>query len=293
MSLHPWMCSLHGGHSVEFCEHASSTLREIIEAAITAGYDTFGLTEHCARTEDKYVFVGERLRGIRVQQLVDAFDAYATVSREMVQEYGDRIHLLRGFETEIVPPDKFPEMTAEWRQRYGFDYVVGSVHWVYEECVDEDESYFEMMIEKAGSLEELCCEYYRLLADMVQRLQPEVVGHFDLVRLFGHKFGNVDTPAVLRYSELAMQAVADAGSILDLNTAGLRKGLDHPYPVTLYVEMAKRMGVPFCFGDDSHKIEQVGFGLAEGRKYLLKHGINCITTLVKHGDELVKEIRPL
>ncbi|MHB1462050.1 MAG: histidinol-phosphatase [Armatimonadota bacterium] len=293
MSPQPWKCSLHGGHSKDYCEHAYSTLRDMVEAAIAAGYDTFGITEHCARTEDKYVFVGEQRKGITVQQLVDAFDAYAADSLEIVQEYSDRIHLLRGFELEIMPPDRYPEMTAHWRKQHGFDYVVGSVHWVYEQCVDEDEEYFKKMIDQAGSLEALCCEYYRLLADMVKKVKPEVVGHFDLVRLFGQKFGDVDTPQVIRYAEQAMQTVAEAGSILDLNTAGIRKGVGHPYPAPHYVEMAKKMGIPFCFGDDSHSVGQVGFGLAEAREYLLKHGITSITTLVKHGDELVKELRSL
>jgi hypothetical protein len=34
------MVSLHGGHSREYCDHARSTLREILEAAVACGYDT-------------------------------------------------------------------------------------------------------------------------------------------------------------------------------------------------------------------------------------------------------------
>src|SRR5438045_1413741 len=37
-----WRVSLHGGHSGEFCDHAEGTLREILTAAVAAGYHTFG-----------------------------------------------------------------------------------------------------------------------------------------------------------------------------------------------------------------------------------------------------------
>ena len=293
MTSQPWMCSLHGAHSSEFCEHAHSTLREMVEAAIEAGYDTFGMSEHCARVAEQYVFLGERPKGIHVQQLVDMFDAYAQASKVIVDEYSDRIKLLRGFEAEVVPPKSYDTLTAEWRRQYRFDYIVGSVHFLYDECVDEDKEYFGRLIDKAGSLEELCCEYYGKLADMITRLKPEVVGHFDLIRLFGRHFGDVDTPVVVRRAEEAMSAAAEAGSILDLNTAGIRKGIGHPYPAPLYVQMAKKMGVPFCFGDDSHNVGQVGFGLPEARQYLLQNGVDTITTLAKHGSEVVHEVRTL
>ena len=47
-----WKTSLHGGHSGEFCEHASATLRELLEAAVEFGFDTFGVSEHAPRVEE-------------------------------------------------------------------------------------------------------------------------------------------------------------------------------------------------------------------------------------------------
>ncbi len=54
------MVSLHGGHSGEFCDHAEGSLREILDAAIDAGYHTFGVSEHAPRCEDRFTYPNER-----------------------------------------------------------------------------------------------------------------------------------------------------------------------------------------------------------------------------------------
>ena len=40
-----WRVSLHGGHSSGYCDHATSTLAEILEAACDAGMRTYGVTD--------------------------------------------------------------------------------------------------------------------------------------------------------------------------------------------------------------------------------------------------------
>ena len=84
-----------------------------------------------------------------------------------------------------------------------------------------------------------------------------------------------------------------AGSILDLNVRAEEKGLTTPYPAPWIVQLAQEIGVPFCFGDDSHSVDAVGVGLEEGRAYLLDLGVETITKLTRSGGGVVKEIVPL
>jgi histidinol-phosphatase (PHP family) len=60
MASNDWKVSLHGGHSGEFCEHATSTLREVLEAAVAFGYHTFGVSEHVPRSQDRFLYRTER-----------------------------------------------------------------------------------------------------------------------------------------------------------------------------------------------------------------------------------------
>ena len=78
-----------------------------------------------------------------------------------------------------------------------------------------------------------------------------------------------------------------------MNVRAEEKGLTTPYPAPWIVRLAAKMGVPFCFGDDSHSAARVGAGIEAGRDYLLSLGVDTITTLTRSGETVVKEEVPL
>jgi histidinol-phosphatase (PHP family) len=284
-----WKVSLHGGHSGEFCDHAEGTLRETLEAAVRFGYHTFGVSEHAPRVEPRFLYPEEVEQGWDVEKLKHDFENYAHTVFALAEEFANRLIVLRGFEGEIVPADRYIELMSGYKRQYGFDYMVGSVHFVSEIQIDGSKDRFENAMELHGGLEPLVIRYYETVAQMVQALKPEVVGHLDLVRKYGEFFGSVETLAVRRLVEQVLELVRENEVILDLNTAGYRKGLDTPYPASWVVQLAERMGVGFCFGDDSHTPEQVGAGVEESRRYLLENGVRHITVLTREAGEVVKK----
>ena len=92
---------------------------------------------------------------------------------------------------------------------------------------------------------------------------------------------------------MALEAARDCNAILDINTAGYRKGLGMPYPAPWLLEAASRMGIGVCFGDDSHGIAQVGSGIDEARNYLLENGIDHVTVLTREDGAVVRKRLPL
>lgn len=46
------------------------------------------------------------------------------------------------------------------------------------------------------------------------------------------------------------------------------------------------MGVPFCFGDESHSPDLVGAGIDRAREYLLESGVETVTVLDRDGDNV-------
>lgn len=284
-----WKVSLHGGHSGEFCDHAEGTLREMLEAAVRFGYHTFGVSEHVPRVEERFLYSEEVQMGWDVEKLKQDFDHYARTVFALADEFAGRLIVLRGCEGEVVPADRYVELMNGWRRQYGFDYIVGSVHFVGEIQIDGSQEKFERAMEYHGGLEPLVLRYYETVAQMVQALKPEVVGHLDLVRKYGNFFGSVETPVVRRLVEQVLQVVREHDAILDLNTAGWRKGLDTPYPAPWVVQLAEKMGIGFCFGDDSHSPEQVGAGIEDGRRYLLENGVRSVSVLTREDGEMVKK----
>ena len=128
---------------------------------------------------------------------------------------------------------------------------------------------------------------------MIEQVKPEVIGHLDLPRLFPEGAPELDSDPVMKAVYTVLESAKANGCILDLNVGALSKGLVSPYPAPWIVQLASEMGVPFCFGDDSHSVDHVGANIEEGRRYLLEHGIETITTLTRENGTTMKKIVPL
>ena len=295
MSHELWRCSLHGGHSGEFCEHAEGTLEEVLEAAVASGYHTFGISEHVPRDAARFLYPAEREKGITVEHLEIDFGNYTRTVGELADQFSDRLVVLRGLEIEVVPAVGYRESMITYRQSGDFDYMVGSVHHVDEVSIDGPMEEFRLIRNDLGGLEALAIRYYETVSEMVEALHPEVLGHLDLLRKNAGAEAILDTPAIRHEVDGALEAARACGAILDLNTAGYRAGLGAPYPAPWLVKRAHAMGLTFCFGDDSHGPSQVAAGIDEARAYLLKNGVKQITVLARtEGNRSVeKRVVPL
>ncbi len=287
------MVSLHGGHSEEFCEHAVGTLPEMLEAAASSGFRAYGISEHAPRPEARFLYESERAKGYSVARLEREFEAYAHGSSALQREFEGSLPILRGFEAEVLPASGYAETMLSLREQYSFDYMVGSVHYVGEISIDESPATYRAAVEACGGLEPFVARYYELVREMILQLQPEVVGHLDLPKLHAPRGADLATPLIRRAAESAVAAAKAGRCILDLNTAGWRKGLAEPYPSPWLVRLAAEAGVPFCFGDDSHGPVQVGYGIERARRYLLANGVDSITYLERRGRNVRRRKAPL
>ena len=293
MTATPWRISLHGGHSSAFCDHADDPLEAIVEAAVAAGCPTYGIAEHAPRVEPHRLYKEERELGWDVATLDRLFTEYAATLDRLTAEYEDRITLLKGFEAEVVPEDNYAEVMLGYKERLGFEYMAGSVHWVAGHIIDYRPEHFEAAIKACGGLEPCAIRYYETAAQMIAALKPDVVAHFDLIRKMAPSEESVATPKVRAAAMEAMDLVRQHGLILDINTAALRKGGTTPYPAPWLLEAARDMGIACCFGDDSHRVSEVAFAFDEARQYLLAHGIRHITTLRREASGLGRVDVPL
>lgn len=284
MTQGSWRASFHGGHSWPFCDHATGSLASILERAAERGLCVYGVTEHAPRVDARFLYPDELEWGWDVQTLDEKFVEYFETLDALIPQYSGEMEILRGFESEVVPRREYADIYRGYRERFHVDYIVGSVHHVGDISIDSFEAQFREALEAFGGLEPLAIAYYETLAEMVDALRPEIVGHFDLIKKFGHRYGDCETPAILSAARTALEEVRLRGGILDLNTAGYRKKLGAPYPSPWFVQEAKALGIPFAFGDDSHHADDVASGFDQGREYLLRHGIDSVTLLRKRKD---------
>ena len=148
---------------------------------------------------------------------------------------------------------------------------------------------FDAAVDGRGGLEPFAVRYYETVASMVDALRPDVVGHLDLIRRNASPDAVLDTPAIREAADRALNVIRKHDAILDLNTAGYRKGLGSPYPAPWLVQRATEMGIGFCFGDDSHGPAQVGEGVEQARQYLLENDVSEISAITRDPGGVVRK----
>jgi histidinol-phosphatase (PHP family) len=271
----PWF-SYHGGHSGEFCRHAKGDLEAVVKRAIEAGFSHYGLSEHAARYRDADLFDEEKALGVTPEALLERFEAYFVRARELQARYADRIDLLVGFETERLPPGDWAARMREARTRLSADYIVGSVHEIDGLVVDYKAEHTRAVAEQLGGVEIMHVRYFDALAELVTTLEPEVVGHIDLIRKF-----DGETPSFSKrawtHLERTLEAVRAVGGVLDVNAATRRRGLGPVYPLPEILERACAMGIGVTLGDDSHGAHDVGVGLDACMQAIAAAGYRQVT----------------
>ncbi|MCO5585261.1 hypothetical protein L7F22_039194 [Adiantum nelumboides] len=309
----------------------------MIASAIEKGFTHYNLTEHIPRSRPDHLYPEEIVEKLTPKDLQNTFDEYIVEARSCTSKYADRIQVLVGAELENVDGRTNKELdfveeilkdskNGQWR----IDYVVGSVHHVYGIPIDFDKSTFEEALSQfsGSSLQGddrirahllLIIAYLDALYALIQRFKPEVIGHFDLCRLFEN-----DTPMTLAGKDKIftglhpllvkvdaavrrnVKAATSYGSLFEVNTASVRKGWPTPYPGEDVLDVSTKDKCsnlihhysqisPFnhtqiilahngrlCLSDDAHSHEQVGLNYHKAYQYLSRKEVAEVYYLTKN-----------
>ncbi|KAL9106187.1 MAG: hypothetical protein Q9227_008779 [Pyrenula ochraceoflavens] len=281
----------HHSHSGQFCPgHAQNTLEEMILQAIAKKMLVFALTEHMPRhDEDRYPEEVEL--DMNLSRLFQNEAEYFQTAKHLREKYGAQIELPIGFEGEWIRPSSRDLITRSI-QTFEFDFFIGSVHHVHTFPIDFDAVTYQKARKAAGGTDERLFEdFFDSQQDLIERMKPPVIGHFDLIRLMSQS-PDVDLRLlhgvwhrILRNLDLA----ASRRCILEINTSSIRKGLKEPYPQASICQAYWERGGRFCLSDDSHNIHQVGQNYHDLIQFLQKVGISKLCYL-KHGEPPHNEV---
>ena len=223
------------------CNHATGAPRDYAEAALAAGLQEIGFSEHAPMPGG---FDGAwRMREDEVS------DYFAEI-RALAKEYEGRLAIRTGIECDFRPGDR--AFLQDLIAAHDWDYVLGSVHFIGDWGFDNPD---EIAGWDARDLEEVHLAYYDLVAQAAASGLFDVLAHPDLVKKFGHR---CDTPRVREAEARMLEAAARAGVALEISSAGLRKPVGEIYPSLRLVREAVRLGIPFAYGSDAHAPGEVG-----------------------------------
>ncbi|MBP5311366.1 MAG: histidinol-phosphatase [Clostridia bacterium] len=231
----------HNYHTHTFrCKHASGLDRDYVEAAVAAGLETLGFSDH-----GPYVFpeeAGDFYSGFRMRP--EQLEGYVESVESLKAEFKGKIRLLTGVEIEYYP--KCFDRTEKFLRDSGIEYLILGQH-VFGNEYDKGSIY---VAGQNGAGEKELEAYTSLVIGCIESGKFLYVAHPDIFRFEG---------APEFYSEQAerMCVAAKKNNLpLEVNLLGFRGG--RHYPNRLFWEAAGRTGAPVIFGIDAHAPEMIG-----------------------------------
>ena len=245
------------------------------EVAEERGIRELGVAEHIHRfTQSLEVWQHPWYR----QWATDDLDAYASFVREETD-------LRLGLEVDYLPGRE--DRLGGLLERYEWDYVVGSVHFVGEHAVDVDDVAFDVW-RHAATAEQVWRRYFETLAEAARSGLFDILAHPDLVKVWGPGRPAPDRDPRFFY-EPAVEAMAETGVAVEVSTAGLRKPVAEIYPSRALLEMLADAGCPIALSSDAHRPEQLGHEYEQAVELLEAVGIREICVF----DRRARSLEPI
>ena len=227
-------------------DYSLNWLQEYLERAKAVGVDEIGFLEH-----DEFV------------------DKISLEVLRQAEINNPEINIRLGLEIDYIPGRE-----AEIRQLstcLPFDYVMGSVHFIDGWGFDHPD-YRHLYDNK--ELFEVYKSYYELVAQATNSERFDILGHLDLIKVWGHKLSKKKNYELL---EPLFKAIKVSDTVVEINSGGLRKPVAELYPAEDLLPIMYGLDIPICLGSDAHHPEQTGLFISEACQAAKKAGYRYIT----------------
>jgi len=253
-------------HTHSLYSDGADTMEALVRAAIEKKLSGLGFSDHAYAPYDTECCMAE-----------DALPRYLGEAARLKAKYADLIPLYCGLEGDSLHPI----------DRAGLDYTIGSVHYLRGEdgvyTVDNTPADFEDALRYVGqgSPRRLVERYYAQIAHMLRTQRHDIVGHLDLIKkLGGDHYFSQDAPWYLPAVEVAVDAIAHSGVIVEVNTRGNYRGHTADfYPSRPVLELLHARHIPVTISSDAHCAQALDHSLAQAAELLRDVGYRSIRQL--------------
>lgn len=203
---------------------------------------------------------------------------YVREVRRCATLYADKIDVFCGLELDADTPF----------DRELYDYIIASVHFLNaggaQHAVDLSADVQRACIAQYFGSDELryAAAYFDAVAEHVEKTQPDIVGHFDLLT----KFGVIDeaSDGYRRCALDAVRRVVKSCGRFEVNTGAMARGLkDTPYPADFILSELLSLGGTVVLSSDAHKPENIAYAFEKTAEHLRALGFESIDRLTPQG----------
>lgn len=219
------------------CLHAEGEPEAFVARARQVGLSTYGIADHAPAPPEQEPFDDWRMRCADLPR-------YGEWIARAKAAAGDSLTVLAGLECDWLPG--IAPWIARLHQQYPWDYLIGSVHYLRSLGAVDDSLYARRPL--SGSEEEDWTLYGQAIAEVVRSGLFDIVGHIDLVKIWGRCPGG----DLLRFFTPALDALEGSGMAVEINTAGWYKTCAEQYPSIPLLKELLRRRIPITINSDAH-----------------------------------------
>lgn len=247
------------------CRHAGGSAEDYVRAAIKAHLSQLGFSDHAPFPEFDF---GMRMPFGELQDYVNDIEI-------LIKKYKDEIIVRKGLEIEYLP--KYRDYYEELLHKWGIEYLLLGEHF-YKNSFGQTANIFE-----SPSTEQYI-HYARTAAEGMKSGFFKIFAHPDIYMINSVGWDENCKKA----ADIIIDAAVAAGTILEYNANGIRRGLQeypdgirYPYPHDAFWQMAAAAPVKVIVGSDCHGPEQVwDQSVVLAHDKLHRFGIAPVTELI-------------
>lgn len=245
------------------CGHATGRMEEYVAHARSVGLPEIGFSDHLymywlpIAKRDPELAMGE----LELDEYVEDVLRLRRDNPDLTIRLAIEADYIEGRERDL----------RSILERYPWDYVLGSVHFIDGWGFD-DARYVTRFDD--WDIDALYERYFDLVMKAAESGLFDSMSHPDLIKKFGHRPSR-DFDLEGLYARVAA-CFKRAGVCVEINTSGLRKPCGEIYPALDLARACQRAGVPATLGSDAHQPDHVGLAFEQGVAHLRAAGYESI-----------------
>lgn len=246
-----------------FLDHTKDSLEGIVETAGKLGFEKIAITEHFIWDAIMHPKKGEDTLFVEPSKIPNDgrqttdLQTYVAEIERVAQKF--KVRVLKGLEVDYFP--RYEEQIRQTVQRFRFDILLGSCHYIYDRNRPHGQQYIHLGINKSikdfigqHSIEALYRVYFENIELAVLSGLFDYMAHIDFLR-----------KAIPEYSERTasqylypiLRLMIERGVGLEINLSGIRRfGVPFPFPEV--IDEYKRLGgKKISIGSDAHSVKRL------------------------------------
>lgn len=244
---------------------------DIVKTAIEKGFGIIGFSGHGYTAFDNSYCMS----------LKDEAEYFNTITA-LKNKYKDKIKILCGIEQDYFEP----------KPMNNYDYVIGSVHYVKVDGeyipIDESKEVFKALLKDkfGGDFEALAKVYFESVGNLLNEVEADIIGHFDLITKFNEVLNICETEKYLNYAFSALQKLIPFKKPFEINVGAMTRGYKKlPYPSEKILTEINRLGGKIIITGDCHNKEWLGAYFEQAKELAKKCGFKTALYLTENGFE--------